>query len=471
MQRFRIQQSFIFTIFGASGDLAKIKLFPALYSLMEQGRLPEKFYIVGFSRTAKTEKDFRKEFIASIEDKIGKEVQKKILEDLAQKVHYFHGFYDHKADFEKYRSYLLKLVKAQKMTQIAYLSVPPQIFQPIIQNLGETKSSPHEDLRIVIEKPFGQDLVSAEKLFHFLARYFDEEHTYLLDHYLGKSAVQSILHLRHSNRFLNYMLKPAEIANIQITAFENIGVENRMSYFDQVGIVKDMVQSHLLQILALIAMSIPITEAAGSLHREKYNILSALNFPKSSKNIVLGQYENYTSESGKRKTETFAALRLFIDRESWYKIPIYIRTGKKLHKKHSYIVIEFKKFAFQPKAEEPNLLMIELHPEEKISIKLLNRNGFGASHYQSITTTNSLACHGDDCLPEHAMLFLDIIKKRKTHFLSFPEILASWKVTESMLECIGRNKVPVEIYKDFSKGPSSQKSLTLIDNFHWHDIH
>ena len=473
MNLFKIEKPFILTIFGASGDLAKLKLFPALYSLAEQKRLPKEFYLVGYARTEKSKEQFKKEFIESIEDKCGKDLQKHILNELADHVHYYTGQYDNKEDFAGFRSFIKKLTKGKELSHIAYFSVPPQAFKPIIQNLGETKKH-GTDERIVIEKPFGQDTESANELFHFIARYFDENHTYLLDHYLGKSAVQSILHLRHSNRILNLLLKGPEIANIQITAFEDVGVENRIGYFEQVGIIKDMIQSHLLQMLALTTMSIPITESADSLHREKNNILSSLNLPKSDKNIVIGQYESYHKQKdvpAKSKTETFAAIRFFIDRESWYKVPIYIRTGKKLNEKHTYIAIEFKKFAFQPKDEAPNLLIIEQHPGEKITIRLINKNDFGHSTRGAITTSESIACDGDNCLPEHSLLLLDVIRGRKNNFLSFPEIIAGWQLTEAVLDSIKKNKIPLHVYKDLSEGPKAQHSLTALDGFTWHDLH
>lgn len=473
MEIYKIDKPFILTIFGASGDLAKLKIFPSLYSLMEQKRFPKDFYIIGFARTKKSQKHFQKEFTDSIKEKFGKEFNKKILKDLQKHVYYFTGQYSKKSDFTKYREYLQELTGSKQTTHLAYFSVPPIAFKPIIQNLGETKTSKNEDLRLILEKPFGEDTESATELFHYVARYFHEDYIYLLDHYLGKTGVQSILSLRHSNRLLNMMMKGPEISNIQITAFEDIGVTNRIGYFDQVGTIKDMVQSHILQILALIAMSIPISENHESLHREKQNILSALKFIESPKNIVLGQYEGYHKEKDapkNSKTETFAALRLFIDRESWYKVPIYLRTGKKLHEKHTYVVVEIKKFAFQPKDEEPNRLIFELQPDEKINIRLVNKQG-DTSQYQEITTSDSLACTGDNCLPEHGLLLLDVLRKRRLHFLSFQEIIATWQITDKITDFAKKRKIKIEKYKDGSKGPQSQNSLTKIDNFKWFDIH
>lgn len=472
MNTYKIKKPFVLIIFGASGDLARLKLFPALYSLIEQNRLPEDFHIIGYARSKKTDKEFQKEFIESIKKNHPGKIDPKLLNKLSEKLSYFTGNYDNPEDFHSLRNHINKLTNKPSITKIAYFSVPPFVFKDLIKNLGETRKNPNEDLRLVIEKPFGKDAETARELFHYIARYFNEDNIYLLDHYLGKTAVQSILSLRHHNRLLNQLMKGPQIANIQITAAENIGVTTRAGYFDEVGTVKDMMQSHLLQILALITMSIPISENPESLQREKYSILSALKFIESPKNLVLGQYQSYKSEKGITKnsqTETFAALRLFIDRESWYKRPIYIRTGKKLHEKHTYIVIELKKFAFQDKKEEPNRLIIELQPQERIIIKLVNKYG-SSTQYQDISTADSLACIGDNCLPEHGLLILDVMRRERLNFLSFNEIIASWQITDCIIKYINKTKLKPEKYKDGTPGPESQNQLTKMDGFEWYDL-
>jgi len=476
MPIYRIQKPFILTIFGASGDLARLKLFPALYSLAEQNRLPENFLIIGFSRTKKNNAAFRKEFEASIIENKGKKVNRTLLKKLSSKAAYFVGNYDNLSDFISFRKHLKDVTKSfgllSKIPHLAYFSVPPVAFEPIIKNLGESRIDNNEDLRLIIEKPFGEDEKSAQELFHFIARYFREKQIFLLDHYLGKGGVQSILNLRQSNRVLNMLLKGPEIANIQITASENLGITNRVGYFEQVGILKDMFQSHLLQILALISMSIPISESASSLQREKFSILSAVKVHPEKNTMVIGQYASYKKENGVKKgskTETFAAIRLMIDQEAWYHVPIFIRTGKKLHKKQTYIVIEFKKFQFQNKEEAPNLLVIQISPDEKISLQLVNKYRSGISHYETVTTSESIACAGEYCLPEHGLLLLDVIRNNKMHFLSFPEILASWKVVEQLCKLV-EDCGKLHIYPDGSEGPSQQHEITKKYGFQWHNI-
>jgi glucose-6-phosphate 1-dehydrogenase len=469
-----IEKPFIFTIFGASGDLAKIKIFPALYELFIQGKMPKNFRIFGFARTAKTDSEFQNEFIETIKEKYPK-FDNQTLQKLATHFHYIQGNYDQIADYEKLQKEINKHSKSKTFIKLHYFAVPPTIFETIIENLGKTKHA-KDDTRLIIEKPFGVSTDSARKLFHFVGNFFDEGKVYLLDHYLGKFSVQSILNLRHSNRILNQMMKGTEVANIQITAWEDFGVENRFGYFEHMGAFKDMIQSHLLQVLALVSMSIPISNSDASLHREKYSILSAIKFNNAQKNIILGQYETYNDELKKAglnknsRTETFAAIRLFIDRESWYKVPIYIRTGKNLHKKSTYITVELKKFAFQTKEEEPNRLIIELQPEPKIRIQINNRFAAENSKEETFSATHAIANIGDSSLPEHANLIIDVINERKINFISFPEVIASWRLADMVEKFTKSKKTPVHIYQNHSKGPTEQHKLTQTDGFKWFEI-
>lgn len=468
------KKPFALTIFGASGDLAKIKIFPALYAMMAEKLFPKEFYIIGYARTKKSQDAFKKEFADSVKKFAKQTVDPNVLNTLLKHVHYFTGKYDQAEDYEKFGAFLEQTAGRRTLLRLFYFSVPPTVFRPIIQNLGESRVASHtKNTRLIIEKPFGEDADSATELYHFVSRYFNEAEVYLLDHYLGKSAVQSILHLRHSNRILNHMLKGQQIANIQITAFEDIGVRDRIGYFDQVGILKDMIQSHLLQIMALVTMSIPVTERAVSVQKEKYNILSSVNFIKSGKSIALGQYASYRKNKEVPRgstTDTFAAVRLFIDRESWFGVPIYIRSGKMLNEKHTYITVELKKFAFQKASDEPNRVTIELHPNEQIGIKLLNKH-HGGQVAQDVITSAPIACVNKGCLPEHAMLFSDVLNTDKTYFLTFPEIIAAWEVIDKISARIKEEKIKPALYKDGSEGPRAQHDLPASDGFEWVDLH
>jgi glucose-6-phosphate 1-dehydrogenase len=464
-------QPFILTIFGASGDLAKLKIFPSLYELMEQGKFPTRFFIVGYARTKMTKKEFHTIVRSSITKKFGKQAKKKTIDAFLKHVHYFPGLYNELTEFEKYQKFLKVLKKRTKMTHLAYFSVPPVAFKDIVRNLALSRSSRRDDIRLILEKPFGTSCKSAVELFHFVSQYFDEDQFYLLDHYLGKTAVRSIMNLRHSNRILSHMMQGKEIANIQITKFETIGVKERAGYFDAVGIIKDMVQSHLLQLLALVTMDIPVSRSSESLQRERLSVLSALSCSSTDNNVVIGQYNSYKKEHGvakRSRTETFAAMRLYIDKENWYNIPVYIRTGKGMKKVQTNVVVELKTFDFQHADEEPNRLIFQIAPDEKISMTLLNTQE-DVYQYQMLTTSDSIACDTDGCLPEYATLLLDVLHEDHMHFVSFQEVIAAWRVIDKIAKTVKKRKTRLEIYEHGSVGPKSQHGLTTGDGFEWFD--
>jgi glucose-6-phosphate 1-dehydrogenase len=473
MKENHILKPFVFTLFGASGNLAKIKLFPSFYQLAFFGYLPDEYYIFGYSRTEKTEKEFKKEFADAVRAN-EKVVDEKVLSKLIEHVYYFHGQYDDLARFTEFHDYVHEVSKGGDIEHTSYFSVPPSVYENIITNLVSVHEHDRERVRLIIEKPFGNDEESAEDLYHFVSSHFEEEQIFLLDHYLGKTAVQSILQLRHSNRFLNLMMRGSEIANIQITAFEDYGIGERAGYFDNTGIIRDMVQSHLLQSLALVTMSIPLRQSAESIQRERNSVLSAVYSPLHEHDIVIGQYSSYHTEKDvpeNSSTETFAALRLKIDRDTWHNVPLYLRTGKKLCEKHTFVVVEFKKFEYQSDDDEPNRFVIELQPEERISLKLLNKIG-PEEIYQEVTTTDSIACSVEDgCLKDHTSLILSAMRGERTYFLSFPEVISTWKITDAIIQTIQDKKIPLEIYEDGSCGPDSQSNVTNRDNFKWYDVH
>lgn len=467
----RIKTPFTFIVFGASGDLAKLKIFPALYTLFEQKKLPSKFSIIGFARTKKSQENFRQEFSQSIQEAFREKEDPSITQKLLQHVYYYTGQYDQLQSYTGLNNFLKKHTSSSRL-RLAYFSVPPNIFSPIIDLLHQTKDQTKDQLRLILEKPFGDDEKTASQLFHFMASRFDEEQIFLLDHYLGKTGVQSLLTMRHANPILNHILRPDSIANIQITAWENFGIKGRVGYFENIGIIKDMIQSHLLQVLAMISMPIPITNTPISIHRERLGLLSSLYFEGAS-NLTIGQYQGYRSKPGvdpKSTTETYAALKLQIDKEYWHNIPIYLRTGKKVHKKATYIVIEIKPYSFQKNNEATNRFVIEIQPTEKLSIHLVNHPPSQTSTYQEIIAQESIACHGQNCLPEHATLLMDIFNNNRRHFLTFPEIITSWRLIDSILATNHNLKKQIEIYPDHSTGPLNQHQLTKQDNFNWYDL-
>lgn len=467
MQLQKIKKSFNIILFGASGDLAKLKLFPALFELAWQKRFIQNYRIFGFARTPLTQAAFKKMVMESIQTKF-KTADQKSLNAFLDHLHYFKGQYDSPKDFKSLSQALLKA------ETFAYFGVPPIAFKPIIAQLAELKKRGKQDIKLILEKPLGEDEKSATEIFHFVSQFFEEDHIFLLDHYLGKTPVQSILPLRTTNTILNVLLQGQHISNIQVSALEDVGVGERVGYFEAVGILKDMIQSHLLQILALITMAIPLSQTSKAIRREKMHILSALRYGPKGCAIVLGQYKNYQKEKGVKrgsKTATFAALRCFIDLLDWLNVPIYLRTGKRLHHKYTYIVVEFKKpiLYHQNKSISANKLIIELAPEEKIQIRLVDPTGKTVAARRELISTESLTCTGDDCLSEHGRLILETMLGDHTHFVSFEEILASWRFVDRVVKRIEKDKITPILYNDGSEGPADQHKLTTCDKVHWYD--
>lgn len=467
----KIDNPFAFIIFGASGDLAQLKIFPALYSLAEQKRLPTEYTIVGFARTQFSQESFKELFAQSIRQKLKHEINEDLLASLLEHVCYVNGNYDDPHSYQNLKAAIVEKDQGRGWQKLVYLAIPPQLFGVTAKNFGALRERDGE-IKLILEKPLGTDAASARHLFHEIGLHFNESEIYLLDHYLGKEAIQSILSLRYANRMLNHMLSGKEIANIQITAFEELGVGKRLGYFDTVGIIKDMVQSHLLQVLALITMAIPVKETAESFQREKENILSALHFADKKKNsLVVGQYHSYQKESeqvANSQTETFAALTLFIDKLDWYNVPIFIRTGKKLAKRRTEVVIEFKKLPFQKENLEPNRLILNIQPEEKIEIQLLNKMGGSNMHFRTLSTSDSLACFGDDCLPEHGRLLMDALRGERMFFLSFHEVLASWDLIDEIIAFGKSQNLPLISYPDGSSDVEDSHKIPAAYGFKWY---
>lgn len=469
----KIEKPFNFIIFGASGDLANLKLFPAIYELALQKRFAKDFSIYGFARSDMKQEEFRKMFAESVKKYADKTTfSQKVLDELLEHVHYHSGQYDNPEDYQTFGEELLKIHKGKKVYNLAFFAIPPVVFKSVVENLSKIRKTIGNDTELILEKPFGEDRESAGKLFKFVTNHFEKERLYLIDHYLGKNAVRSIFPLRYNNAILNLLLRGDAIKNIQISALETAGVDERIGFFDDVGIIKDMIQSHLLQILALLTMRMPIHQEVHSIRREKGDVISALRIEPEC-GLVLGQYKGYKKLKGVKEdsqTPTFAALKLFIDLTEWYKVPIYIRTGKNLSHKHTYIVIEFEKPPYAKESEiEPNRLIIELHPKEKIQIKLVNDLGKEVPNYSDLITEESLACMGDDCLPPYANLILDAFLSRTTSFLSIDEILASWHFIDDVQKYIKNAKCRITEYETGSYGPKEQERLTKSDNNKWYD--
>lgn len=476
------EQNFTLVIFGASGSLAKLKIFPGLYQLALEGRLNDVDYrIVGYARSELTNQAFHdliKEAISAAVDAVDQKVVDRILE----RVSYCCGQYDQEADLTKLASHVDSVEGQGDWIRLAYFSVPPSVVPEIVKNTCNKLDSDFAKLRLILEKPFGYDLKSAKELEQILLRCYGEDQLYLLDHYLGKEAVFNVLTLRYANSILTTLIKGKHIANIQITGFEDDGIEGRAGYFDNVGITRDMIQSHLLQILAFLVMSLPSEINQGTLHREKKHVFEDIKIIDPEKSLVRGQYQSgeglaaYVDEDGvpvDSQTETFAAMKLYIDNLRWHGVPIYLRSGKRMAKKWTAIVIEFKQHALQKGyfgKLESNKLVIQLQPNEKIEFKLFTKMGGTEIAFTELTTGRPIFCSGD-CLHEHGRLLLEAIRGNRLLFLSFEEIYAAWDVVDPLIELFAKNDVPLESYDAGSAdGPKGAMDLIERDGFVWHDF-
>lgn len=465
---------FTLVIFGASGSLAKLKLFPALYELVKEKRLTKEYKIVGYARTQMSNEEFRNFFADAIRSQDAN-VDEDRLKEILKNVFYFAGSYDQNEDYERFKVELKRIEKTPNRIRAAYFSVPPTVFPEIFKNLSKSNfNTPKASLRLVIEKPFGDNLNSAKKLKKLLDTNFKVDQIFLLDHYLGKEAVSNLLSLRYANSILTSLLSSEYVANIQISALESKDIEGRANYFDHVGTLKDMVQSHLLQVLAYFTMYSPKQKTAESIHHEKARVLKGISLKNLHQVVVRGQYQGYKQEKGVPKdsqTETYVALKVLLKHDLWKNVPIYIRSGKSLKQKWTGVVVEFKPRRTQRQTPglPPNRIVIQIQPFEKIEFHLLTKLGGKTFDFHELTTGRPIYCSGD-CLVEHGRLFLDVLENRQDLFLNFEEIFEAWRVIDPIQkECdlMKQERCQLHVYPKGSLGPKAADDLLKRDKFKW----
>ena len=382
-------------IFGASGDLTHRKLIPALFDLYEAGLLSKQFAVLGFSRSALSDGEFRRSAHDGIEQYTGRSVPEPIWQEFSKGLHYLPGRFDDAASYEALRARLAEL-DADRKTQgnrVFYLATPPELFQVITACLGEAKlnqrQNEHGFVRLVIEKPFGTDLNTAQELNRGIQTAFDESQVYRIDHYLGKETVQNILAFRLANGIFEPIWNRNFVDHVQLTVAETVGVERRGGYYDQIGAFRDVVENHMLQLLSIVAMEPPVVFEAEPVRDEKLKVLKALRRipPEQTGELTLrGQYtagaidgQPVSSYRGEEKvapdswTETFVVLKLHIDNWRWAGTPFYLRHGKRMPARATEIAIQFKRAPqmFFPGEErlEANVLAMRIQPDEGISLR------------------------------------------------------------------------------------------------------
>jgi len=486
--------------FGASGDLTKRMLMPAMYNLRLGGVLPTNFGMVGFSRSEKSHYDFREEMKAAIDtfSRSG-EAREPLWTDFANRLYYIPGSFDDLDAFKALRTQLED--NDQKLgtagNRLYYLATPPSAFAEVIRQLSAVGLGPKDQAagwsRIVIEKPFGSDLESARALQSEVTRVFDEKQVYRIDHYLGKEPVQDIMALRFANVMFEPIWNRRYVDSVQITAAETVGVEGRGGYYEGAGALRDMIQNHVINLLALVAMEPPISPNADHIRDEKFKALSAMrpfsvdDVPKLTARGQYGPgllegkavpgYREEPSVDPLSTTETYACTKFFIDNWRWADVPFYLRSGKRLAHKHSEIAVRFRGiphriFGEAGDAIENNTLVMKIQPEEGVSIRFNAKVPGPKMHIRGVTMDfNYGTGFGVVSAPAYERLIGDAMRGDATLFTRWDAVEAAWKIVTPIMERWEQS--PVVDFPNYlagGQGPQSADALLVADGREWRRI-
>jgi glucose-6-phosphate 1-dehydrogenase len=487
LRRRRTPEPCALTIFGASGDLTQRKLFPALYSLAVRNLLPERFAVVGVARTEMSTDDFRERMREAVEQHGRDEFDADVWAELAEGVRYLAMDFGDENGWRAVAETLTELDEERGTlgNRVYYLAVPPSAFDEIVAHVGKRRGAAGWT-RVIAEKPFGHDLASAQRLNATIGEYFAEDEIFRIDHYLGKETVQNMLVLRFANGIFEPVWNRQFIDHVQITVSESVGVEGRAGFYEEAGAVRDIVQNHLLQLLALTAMEPPIEFDAGSVRTEKVKVLRSLHTP-GPKHIVRGQYgpghiegkpvPGYREEPGvapDSTTETYVAGKLFVDNWRWADTPFYFRTGKRLPKRETTIAIQFKrapKPPFEASSEDglrPNVLLLHIQPDEGVSLAIGAKvPGQG----MAIRTVHMDFVYGGAFrvgLPEaYERLILDCMLGDTTLFMRADEVEEQWALVDAIVAAWRRDRPSFPNYAGGSWGPAAADELLHRDGRSW----
>ncbi|KAJ7974743.1 Glucose-6-phosphate 1-dehydrogenase [Quillaja saponaria] len=463
-------------VLGASGDLAKKKTFPALFNLYRQGFLPpNEVHIFGYARTKISDDELRSRIRGYLVHDKGASSQH--LDDVSkflQLIKYVSGSYDSEDGFRLLDKEISKHEYSKNTVEgssrrLFYLALPPSVY-PSVCKMVRTYCVNKSDLggwtRIVVEKPFGKDLESAEQLSSQIGELFEEPQIYRIDHYLGKELVQNLLVLRFANRFFLPLWNRDNIHNVQIVFREDFGTEGRGGYFDEYGIIRDIIQNHLLQVLCLVAMEKPVSLKPEYIRDEKVKVLQSV-LPINDDEVVLGQYEGYRDDPtvpDQSNTPTFATVVLRIHNERWEGVPFILKAGKALNSRKAEIRVQFKDVPgdiFKCKKQGRNEFVIRLQPSEAMYMKLtVKKPGLEMSTVQSELDLSYGQRYQGVTIPEaYERLILDTIRGDQQHFVRRDELKAAWEIFTPLLHRIDNGETKPLAYQPGSRGPAEADEL------------
>jgi len=485
-------------IFGATGDLAHRKLLPALYNLAHEGALPERFELVAVSRSHHADEEFQAIARESVQRFSRTKPDPAVLDGLLAEMRYIPGLFDDDSVYGDLGRALDELddKAGYPLSRVFYLATAPQFFPIIIGELGKAGLNATAEggaSRVVIEKPFGYDLASARGLNAEVLEVFDESQVFRIDHYLGKETVQNLMAFRFANALFEPVWNRNYVDHVQITAAEDIGIEGRAGYYEGAGALRDLVQNHMLQLLALLTMEPPTAFEANRLRDEKLKVLEAIvppdlaSVPTMAMRAQYGpggqggvRVRGYREEDGvapDSRTETYAALRLRISNWRWAGVPFYLRTGKRLASKSSEIVIQFRAVPhsiFGGDDLQANRLIIRLQPEEEIALSLMNKTpSLEGVQLRPVDLNLSLTDAFKSQAPRRRIayerLILEAIKNNQTLFVRRDEAEAAWIWVDAIIEGWGKHGVKPLPYPAGSWGPAGAFGLIERSGHSWHD--
>ncbi|GAX74483.1 hypothetical protein CEUSTIGMA_g1932.t1 [Chlamydomonas eustigma] len=488
-----VTSSLSVVVVGASGDLAKKKIFPALFALYYEGLLPEEFQIFGYARSKMSDTDFRDLISSTLTCRIDAaekcgDAQEKFL----KRCFYQAGPYDDSSGFAQLNTKMSEQeVSKPRANRMFFLSIPPNVFIAAAGGAAEQCSSKTGWTRVIVEKPFGRDSTSSRELSDGLSRYLREDQTYRIDHYLGKELIENLTVLRFANLVFEPLWNRDYIKSVQVIFSENFGTEGRGGYFDQYGIIRDVIQNHLLQIVALFAMEPPVSLDAEDIRNEKVKVVRSMQ-PVQLDDVVLGQYKGrkeknfnlpgYLDDATVPKgslTPTFAAIAMHINNARWDGVPFLLKAGKALDNRRAEIRVQFRHIPgniYKHKMgsnmdNTSNELVIRIQPKESIYLKINNKvPGLGLRLDSTKLDLQYQSTYKKELPDAYERLLLDVVNGDKRLFIRFDELEAAWELYTPMLHEIEAKKVAPELYPYGSRGPVGAHYLAAKYNVRWADL-